>query len=191
LGRFESSTKKTEPSDEDGESTPLGFYYYVPQSEQEDGASLMVDAKSIDTASLIDKRRRWMYTSYSVFIMTLPFTFASTGDYVNSLNAYYNGYGTRDEAVKKNNIRLGFSAASVVTGVVWVSNLIWYLHTASKVIPVKAKPASEKDLKKATEKSMRIFPENSNKESVDKLNAGGSSPKEEADSTTAGSSDDE
>ncbi|MBQ2354998.1 MAG: hypothetical protein II397_04160, partial [Treponema sp.] len=156
LGSFVSSTKTTEASGDGEEATPLGFYYYVPQSEQVDGSSLMVNAESMDTESLIDKRRRWTYASYSAFIMSLPFTFATTGSYVNSLNAYYKGYGTRDEAVRKNNIRLGCSAVSVVTGVVWVANLVWYLHTASKVLPVKAKPASEKDIQKAREKSMLL-----------------------------------
>lgn len=157
LGRFVSSTKKTEASD-DEEATPLGFYYYVPLSAQKDGASLMVNAESIDASSLIDKRRRWTYASYSAFIMSLPFTFATTGDYVNSLNAYYKGYGTREEAVKKNNLRLGCSAVSIVTGVVWVANLVWYLHTASKVLPVKAKKASDKDIMRATERSLLITP---------------------------------
>lgn len=156
LGSFVSSTKTTEASGDGEEATPLGFYYYVPQSEQVDGSSLMVNAESMDIESLIDKRRRWTYASYSAFIMSLPFTFATTGSYVNSLNAYYKGYGTRDEAVRKNNIRLGCSAVSVVTGVVWVANLVWYLHTASKVLPVKAKPASEKDIQKAMEKSMLL-----------------------------------
>ncbi|MBP5748863.1 MAG: hypothetical protein J6W63_10935, partial [Treponema sp.] len=67
---------------------------------------------------------------------------------------------------KKNNIRLGCSAVSVVTGVVWVANLVWYLHTASKVLPVKAKPASEKDVQKAREKSLLIVPAVTDKASV-------------------------
>lgn len=131
LGNFVSSSEEQDESSR-------GYFYYIPEELQKDGSNLVLKAKPLDKEALIDKRRRQMYTCYSVFIMSLPFTFAASGSYVNTLNAYLMGYEERNAAVEANNTRLAFSAVSITAGVVWAASLVRYLYTASKVLPEKA-----------------------------------------------------
>ena len=131
LGNFVSSQEEQDESSR-------GYFYYIPEELQKDGSNLVLKAKPLDKEALIDKRRRQMYTCYSVFIMSLPFTFAASGSYVNTLNAYLMGYEERNAAVEANNTRLAFSAVSITAGVVWAASLVRYLYTASKVLPEKA-----------------------------------------------------
>ena len=63
-------------------------FYYIPMDLQTDGASLTVKTKPVDSATLIDTRRKWAYRGYSAFVLTLPLTFIAEGNYRTAVNGY-------------------------------------------------------------------------------------------------------
>ena len=137
LGQF---LLDSEADNEDDDKVAGGFFY-IKESLQSDGAKLTVSPDIRDKEELIDKRRKWAYRGYTALLLTLPFTFASTGIYMNNLNGFYNGYVEADEVNKWNHRRLVCTGVSLVAGGFFVFELVRYLRASSSVLPANAKKA--------------------------------------------------
>lgn len=121
-------------------------FYYIPMDLQTDGASLTVKTKPVDSATLIDTRRKWAYRGYSAFVLTLPLTFIAEGNYRTAVNGYNAGYGDRATAEAWGYIRTGAIVLTVSAAGFFIYELVRYLHAASSVLPDSAKPSTQKDL---------------------------------------------
>ena len=90
------------------------------------------------SSSLIEKARKRMYTSYGVFLLTLPFSFYTNGRMVDITNTINSGLYT-DEMLRKYNswkIASGISlGVSVTAGVNMLIQLGRYIYTANSVLP--------------------------------------------------------
>ncbi len=103
-----------------------------------------VKARTGNTTQLIDKRRRGMYTSFGLFLLTLPvsfYTYGRMGDYAAQIDGQYNqqlnnttrplwnGYEKwRTYSVASMSISIAFAGN-------WLFQLGRYIITANKVLP--------------------------------------------------------
>ncbi|MBR6296023.1 MAG: hypothetical protein IKR40_06060 [Treponema sp.] len=133
---------RTVPGD-DGEDKVINSFYYVPEKLQVEGAELVVKAEPLDLGALIDKRRVWAYRGYTAFVLTLPLTFFAVGNYNQAYNGYLNGVVEPDEVYGWHYLRLGAIGLTALAGGFFIFELVRYIHTASKVLPVEAKPGSK------------------------------------------------
>ncbi|MGP1604533.1 MAG: hypothetical protein ACTTGZ_08915 [Treponema sp.] len=163
LGRFIS---------EDGS----GADYFIKDSLVEDGAKLVINAKPFDRSKYIEKRRKWMYSSYSALIVSLIPTFYCYGNYFSSASAYNKCYDfSYDEAVKWQTAYNVTSGISIACGVFFTYELTRYLLAANTVLPAEAKkrnPRREAKIR-AQEEKARALAENADsekKENTEELN---------------------
>lgn len=110
--------------------------FYVPDILVQDEATLKVKATVLDRTEYIDKRRRWFYASYSVFITSLIGAFYTAGRR-NAINGYEKS-STVNKWRTASNITAGVSCAC---GAWMIYELVRYLRAASRVIPPEAKSA--------------------------------------------------
>ena len=163
LGRFIS---------EDG----TGADYFIKDSLVEDGAKLVLTAKPFDRSKYIEKRRKWMYSSYSALIVSLIPTFYCYGNYFSSASAYNKRYDfSYDEALKWQTAYNVTSSISIACGVFFTYELTRYLLAANTVLPAEAKkmnPRREAKIR-AQEEKARALAENADsekKENTEELN---------------------
>ncbi len=120
-----------------GEDAKSAFFY-IPDDKALDGVNLKVNVKPFDRAQNIDKRRRWLYTSYTALILSMPFTFYVMGNSTAATKAYNLGRVDYDEAHRwsiASNVTAGISIAC---GVWFVYELVRYLVAANQVLPATA-----------------------------------------------------
>ncbi len=123
--------------------------FIIPNSIIQNDQYYMVKGKPFDRSAYIEKRRKLMYGSYSVLIVSLLPTFYCYGNSYASAMAYNNDKRVSyDEAMRwqtASNITMGISGAC---GALFVYELIRYLNAANTVLPAQAKPISKKQLDK-------------------------------------------
>lgn len=153
-----SGKKKTRIVEKPGDK--LGFFYYIPENLQKDGAQLLVKGKSVDNAAVIDKRRIWTYRGYTALVLSLPVTLFGTGKYNSSVNAYNSGYlGDISEVEKWNTVRIVSGGITIACASFFVFELVRYLRAASSVLPQNAVYADDDTIEAAREKSLLIVDE--------------------------------
>jgi len=122
-------------------------FFEIPEKLLKDNAVVSVNTKLWDKSDFIDNRRRMMYTSYSVFLVSLLGTVFTYGNYVTTgygyLNSGYTSYQLYNET--KNWQTASYVCAGVSAGAaVWFCiELARYLAAADSVLPVKAKEKKE------------------------------------------------
>ena len=126
---------------EDGQTA----FFYVNQKNVYDGSYVTIKPKPMDRMSYIDKRRKWMYASYSLFMISLIPAFYADGTFRNQLQLY-NNYQTDYKTAA------GWQTASNVTrlvsigcGVLWGFELVRYLLAANSVLPQTARAGKASD----------------------------------------------
>jgi hypothetical protein len=154
-GTFYGNGVKTEAEDSDGTviikvngQPVLGQFitddgsaasFYIPQNMIGNGKTLTVNLKPFDRSKYIETRRRHMYASYSLFIVSLVPTFYTYGSYIADLAAYKKGYGDY-ETTKQWQTAVNISSGiSIGCAAVVIFELIWYFHAANSVLPVYTK----------------------------------------------------
>lgn len=131
-----------------------GADFFIPEKIVVEDAYLGINVKPFDRSKYIEKRRKLMYTSYSVLIVSLIPTFycygnsfATSRSYnINSSNNKLNYSISLEDAENwqlASNICVGISSAC---GVWFVYELVRYLQSANSVLPAKAKPINKKKL---------------------------------------------
>ena len=148
----DNGNKTTKYVEEEG--SLIGSFFYIPEGLATPDTTLIANVKPVDNASVIDKRRIWMYRGYSALLLSLPFAFYSYGNY----NALYKGYKdniitnvTELKKWQKNSwISIG---ACVVSGTFFVVELVRYLHAADAVIPTTVRKPRPGEIEKAISQS--------------------------------------
>lgn len=120
---------------ENGETS----FFYVPKKLTFDGSYVVINPKPMDRMAYIEKRRKIMYTSYSIFVISLIPTFYTYANYNNNVNLYVNeqvDYTTAKNWQTATNITRGITIGCAVF---WVYELVRYLVAANSVLPQNAK----------------------------------------------------
>lgn len=115
-------------------------FFYVPKKLVFDGSYITIKPKPMDRMSYIDKRRKWMYASYSALIVSLIPTFYTYGNYQNYVNLYKNYQVDYDTAKAWQNATNVTRVISIGCGIWWGYELVRYLLAANSVLPQNARP---------------------------------------------------
>lgn len=114
-------------------------FFYIPEKKVYDGNYLTIKPKPMDRMSYIDKRRKIMYGTYSIFIMSLIPTFYTYGNYQNYVNLYKN-YQTDLETARAWQTATNVTRfISIGCGILWGYELVRYLIAANSVLPQNAR----------------------------------------------------
>lgn len=113
-------------------------FFYIPKTLSYDGSSVKINPKMFDRDEYVDSRRKIMYATYSIFIVSLIPTFYSYGNYLNQLKLYKMGYTDYDSAVKYQQTLNVCQGISIGCAVLWGYELFRYLLAANSVLPEKA-----------------------------------------------------
>lgn len=120
---------------EDGENA----FFYVPKKMIFENNFVSINPKTFDREKYIDTRRRWMYGSYSLLILSLIPTFITTGELQNTAKLYTNGLETYEKAQQIQTWNNIFCGISIGCGVLFVFEIVRYFIAANSVLPQKAK----------------------------------------------------
>ena len=120
---------------EDGETA----FFYIPKRLTFDGSYVTIKPKPMDRMSYIDKRRKIMYGSYSIFIASLIPMFYTYGNYKNYINLYTNDQTDYETAKKWQDATNVTRIISISCGVLWGYELVRYLIAANSVLPQNAR----------------------------------------------------
>lgn len=118
-------------------------FFYISEQNLTEEKIYDIPVNFQNTSDYIEKRRRWMYTSYSVLVTSLIPVFYCKGQVNSYINANSLGYITSNEDLAKANKWI--TASNITTGIsigcgIWFTyELIRYLYTANKVLPVEVK----------------------------------------------------
>lgn len=125
------------------------FFFYIKPNPLEDITKYSIKIKNTSTSDYIEKRRRWMYTSYSIFVCSLFPKFYTQGKVNSYTQAYNAGTLTSNEDLLKANQWI--QASNVTTGITigagvfFMYELVRYLYSANSVLPHQAKIINEDD----------------------------------------------
>lgn len=120
---------------EDGETA----FFYIPKKLTFDGSYVTIKPKPMDRMSYIDKRRKIMYGSYSLFITSLIPMFYTYGNYTNYINLYKNNQTDFETAKKWQDATNVTRIVTISLGALWGYELVRYLIAANSVLPQNAK----------------------------------------------------
>lgn len=140
---------------EDGTSA----YFYVPENLYKDGNYLTLKPKPFDREKYIDTRRKWMYGSYSAFIVSLIPYFYCYGNFVNKTKLYNQNQISFDEAKRWQTASNVTAGISIGLGVFWGVELVRYLLAANSVLPQKAKEGDIFEFEYVDPESLKLVEE--------------------------------
>ena len=120
-------------------------FFYVQQKNIHDGSFVTIKPKPMDRMAYIDKRRKWMYGSYSLFMLSLIPAFYANGTFRNKLQMYNNQQLDYDEAKVWQDAYNITRIVAVGCGVFWGFELVRYLIAANSVLPQNARAAKEEN----------------------------------------------
>lgn len=120
-------------------------FFILDNQKLEEGNTYLVDVDLTDKNDYIEKRRRWMYTSYSVLICSLIPTFYLNGQAQSYAFAGQAGYLQTQQQIDEANRWILASdistGISVACGVWFVYELVRYLYAANSILPKEAELA--------------------------------------------------
>lgn len=127
-------------------------FYFIPENLVKNDMALIIKPKPRDRSDYIDKRRKWMYGSYSLLITSLVPSFYTYGNYYNAAmlaNEGYQNYDDLETSIVRSQTALKWQKASRITsyisigfGVLFVVEMFRYFQAADSVLPQKAKKAT-------------------------------------------------
>ena len=120
---------------EDGSAAP----FYIAYRMLKDNASLAFRAEPFDRSKYIDRRRRRLYTSYSVLVTSLLATFYTYGTFYTESIAYSKGYTDIESAKKWQSASQVCTGISIGCGAWCIYELVRYFIAADKVLPARAR----------------------------------------------------
>ncbi len=128
------------------DSEGKGGIFYVPKKIQIPETTLKVNAKTFDRSKYIETRRKWMYSAYSVFLVSFIAAIFTEGNYYTTAQAV-NSYPTASRDLY-DEAKAWQVASQVCTGITLASGLLWgyelvrYFMAADTVLPATAKKSS-------------------------------------------------
>lgn len=116
-------------------------FFYIPQKQIEDSDCVSLELETLDINDYIEKRRRRMYNSYSLLLISLIPTFVTYGQYSNYNNMTWGNLTSQELSNKKtwdisSKICIGLS---VSCGIYFGYELVRYLMAANKILPEESK----------------------------------------------------
>lgn len=128
----------------------LGYYYtdngntmffMIPKNQVIDDKAITANLKDYDIGDDIEKKRRMMYISYSALICSLPFLFYSYSSYSTLFKGYVAGTSgiSIDDIKKYQTMSYIGIGVSVCCGIWFVAELVTYLVSANKALPVETR----------------------------------------------------
>ena len=114
-------------------------FFYIPPELYFDKSFVTINPKPIDRDKYIDTRRKWMYGSYSMLMVSLIPFFYTYGNLINNARLYDNQQIPYDEAVKWQKAYNICSYITIGCGIFWGIELIRYFIAVNSVLPQKAK----------------------------------------------------
>ncbi len=118
-------------------------FFYIPEKMVYDGNYVTIKPKPMDRMAYIDQRRKIMYGTYSVFILSLIPTFYAYGNYQNYVNLYKNYQVDTKTARNWQNATNVTRFISIGCGVLWGYELVRYLIAANSVLPQNARDGDD------------------------------------------------
>lgn len=120
---------------EDGQTA----FFYIPNELYFDGSFVKINPKPFDREKYIDTRRKWMYGSYTMLMVSLIPFFYTYGNLINDAKLYNDRQLSYNEAIK---MQKAYNVCRYITigcGVFWGIELVRYFIAANSVLPQKAK----------------------------------------------------
>lgn len=120
---------------------PQGFFF-IPEKLVENFNVISVKPKLFDKSEYIDKRRKMMYTSYSVFLISLLGSIFIQGNQTSVSQALYinpDNMKLQNDLDVWNKAYLGAFGVTICSGGWFIFELTRYFLAADTVLPVKAK----------------------------------------------------
>lgn len=114
-------------------------FFYIPPQLYFDKSFVTINPKPMDREKYIDTRRKWMYGSYSLLMVSLIPFFYTYGNLINNAKLYDNQKISYEEAYKWQKAYNICSYISIGCGIFWGIELIRYFIAANSVLPQKAK----------------------------------------------------
>lgn len=118
-------------------------FFYIPAKMVYDGNYVTIKPKPRDRMAYIDKRRKIMYGTYSIFVLSLIPTFYTYGNYQNYVNLYKNYQTDLETARNWQNATNITRFISIGCGVLWGYELVRYLIAANSVLPQNARDGDD------------------------------------------------
>ena len=125
--------------------------YYVPKTFLVDENTVALKSHNFDANDYIDKRRRYMYGTYTLLMISMIPYFYTYGNYYNAANLYNKGLGDYDDALAWQTRNQICGGIAIGCGALFVYELVRYLVAANSVLPVKTKTVSPKKLERKRE----------------------------------------
>ena len=122
--------------------------YYVPKSFLVDENTVALKAHNFDANEYIDHRRRYMYGTYTLFMLSMVPYFYTYGNYYNAASLYNKGLGDYDDALMWQTRNQICGGIAIGFGALFIYELVRYLVAANSVLPVKTKAISPKKLER-------------------------------------------
>ena len=120
----------------------MNAFIYIDKNDAVSGKNLFAKPKLLSRTEYIEKRRRWMYTSYSALIVSLIPYFYTKGISESYVNAQSSGATLDSQALAKAQV---WNTASAITGGIsiaagcwFIYDLVRYLMSADSVLPYEA-----------------------------------------------------
>lgn len=119
-------------------------FYFISDKMAADGKDLFVKLNTFDRSDYIEKRRKWLYGSYSALVVSLIPYMYTYGNYHSSLVAYQNK-NYADPWAAYENVNKWQTASNISGGIsiacgTWFGlELVRYLLAANSVLPAEAK----------------------------------------------------
>ncbi len=120
---------------ENGESA----FFYIPKKLNFDGNYVTIKPVPRNRSTYINTRRKWMYGSYTLFMISLIPTFYTYGNYLNQVRLYKDGLADYESARGWQNATNITRIISIGCGVFWGYELVRYLLAADSVLPQNAR----------------------------------------------------
>ncbi|MBQ0162387.1 MAG: hypothetical protein KBS84_04390 [Treponema sp.] len=118
------------------------IFFKIPKTRIADDKTVSLNVKDYDVGEYIEKRRKMLYISYSALVCSLPVLFYSYSNYTNYYKSFALGQYADKEKLRKyqtmSYIGIGLTAGC---GIWFVYDLVRYLVSANKALPVEAKNA--------------------------------------------------
>ena len=130
--------------------------YFIPQNLLQDGNLVGIQSKNYDLNDYIDKRRRIMYGSYTLLMLSLVPYFYTYGNYYNSANKFNSGIGSYDESLTWQTRNQICGGIAIGCGALFVYELVRYFIAVNSVLPVKAKTVSPKKLEQKKKQAVKL-----------------------------------
>ncbi len=129
--------------------------YYIPETLLDNRNLVSIKSKNMDINDYIDKRRRIMYGSYTLLMLSMVPYFYSYGNYVNAANQYNNGIGSYEDALTWETRNQICGGIVIGCGALFVYELVRYFLAVNDVLPQRAKAISPQKLEKQKQKELK------------------------------------